>query len=93
MPAMVLAVIRAYPKDVIEDISSLASKIELSLKNKGYTLARWEAIDIAFGYKALDLYVMMPEEQEGGTEDVEETIKGVEEIDNVDVVYVTRLSI
>lgn len=92
MPAMVLTVIRAYPKEVIEDLSSLAYKIESNLKEKGYELVKWEAVDIAFGYKALDLYVLIPEEQAGGTEEAEETVKKVEEIDNVDVVYITRVS-
>ncbi|MEM1541349.1 MAG: elongation factor 1-beta [Ignisphaera sp.] len=92
MPAMVLAVIRAYPKELMDNMSELVAKVQGVLKEKGYDLLRWEAVDIAFGYKAVDLYVIMPEEQERGTEDAEEAIKSVDEIDNVDVVYVTRIS-
>lgn len=92
MPAMVLAVIRAYPKDVIENASDLISRIDSVLKERGFSLAKWESVEIAFGYKALDLYVMMPEETERGTEDAEEAIKSIDEIDNVDVIYITRLS-
>lgn len=92
MPAVVLAVIRAYPKEVMEDFTGLVLKLGSRLQEKGFTLMKWDPVDIAFGYKALDLYVIMPEEQEGGTETVEEIVKSVEEIDNVDVVYITRLS-
>ena len=93
MPANVLVVIRAYPKEVLENLSSLASKLERNLREKGYELIKWEPVDIAFGYKALDLYILMPEESERGTEDVEEIVKNADEIDNVDVVYLTRLGI
>jgi elongation factor 1-beta len=92
MPAVVLVVARAYPKEVLEKFENLVEKIALMLKEKGLTLMRWESIDIAFGYKALDLYVIMPEEQEGGTDILEEALRGIEEIDNVDIVYITRLS-
>lgn len=92
MPALVLAVIRAYPKDVIDDVTRLVTKIESALKNRGFTLAKWEVVDIAFGYKAIDLYVIMPEELERGTDDAEEAVKSVEDIDNIDVIYITRLS-
>ncbi|MEM1525582.1 MAG: elongation factor 1-beta [Ignisphaera sp.] len=92
MPAVVLVVIRAYPKELLEKFDDLVAEIDTKLKEKGFTLMKWEASEIAFGYKALDLYIIMPEEQEGGTDIVEETIKSVEVIDNVDVIYLTRLS-
>lgn len=93
VPAMVLVVIRAYPKELTENMLGLATKVQNVLKEKGYEVMKWEAVDIAFGYKALDLYILIPEEQERGTDDAEEAIKSVDEIDNVDVVYITRLSI
>lgn len=92
MPAVVLVVVRAYPKELLERFDDLVGRVESTLKEKGLTLMRWEAVDIAFGYKALDLYVIMPEEQEGGTDILEEALRSVEEIDNVDIVYMTRLS-
>jgi translation elongation factor aEF-1 beta len=92
MPAVVLVVARAYPKELLEKFDNLIEKITVTFREKGLTLMRWEPIDIAFGYKALDLYVIMPEEQEGGTDILEETLRNIEEIDNVDIVYITRLS-
>jgi translation elongation factor aEF-1 beta len=92
MPAVVLVVARAYPKELLEKFDNLIEKIAVTFREKGLTLMRWEPIDIAFGYKALDLYVIMPEEQEGGTDILEETLRNIEEIDNVDIVYITRLS-
>ncbi|MEM4788245.1 MAG: elongation factor 1-beta [Ignisphaera sp.] len=92
MTAAVLVVIRAYPKELLNNFDDLVTEIDAKLKEKGFTLMKWEASEIAFGYKALDLYIIMPEEQEGGTDIVEETIKSVNAIDNVDVIYLTRLS-
>ena len=92
MPAgRVIAVIRAYPKDVVEDFTPIIQKINERLSNTLYKLMKWEAIDIAFGYKALDLYFLMPEDIEGGTEQLEELIKTVEGIDNAEVIYITRI--
>lgn len=93
LPAVVLVVARVYPKELIERFDNLVMKIESALMERGLTLMKWEPVDIAFGYKALDLYVVLPEDQEGGTDMLEETLKSINEVDNVDIVYMTRLSI
>jgi len=90
--AQVLAVLKVYPKDVMENLEPLVRKIESVLPQEKYRIAKWEAMDIAFGYKALMLYVVMPEETEGGTEELEEVVRSVDEVDNVEVEYVTRLA-
>ncbi|RLG77587.1 MAG: elongation factor 1-beta [Thermoprotei archaeon] len=90
--AQVLVVLKVYPKDVMENLEPLVKKIEKALPQEKYKIAKWEPLDIAFGYKALMLYVTMPEETEGGTEELEEVIRGVDEVDNVEVEYITRLA-
>ncbi len=90
MPGYVVAVIRAYPKEVREDLDSIVDKIRQRIGNKAYNIMKWEPIDIAFGYRAIDLYISMPEDI-GGTEEIEEIIKSVEDIENVDIVYITRI--
>lgn len=91
MPGNVIVVLRAYPKEVMEDFTKLIEKIQLKVKETVYSLMKWEPVEIAFGYKALDLYFIMPEDIEGGTENLEEIIKSVDDIDNVEVVYITRV--
>lgn len=91
MPGNVIVVLRAYPKEVMDDFTKLIEKIQLKVKGTVYSLMKWEPVEIAFGYKALDLYFVMPEDIEGGTENLEEIIKGVDEIDNVEVIYITRV--
>ncbi|MEL9940286.1 MAG: elongation factor 1-beta [Ignisphaera sp.] len=93
MPGNVIVVLRAYPKEVMEDFTKLIEKIQLKVKETVYSLMKWEPVEIAFGYKALDLYFIMPEDIEGGTENLEEIIKSVDDIDNVEVVYITRVGI
>ncbi len=91
MAGKVVAVIRAYPKEVMEDFTQLIKKLEERLPKEKYSIMKWELVDIAFGYRALDIYFMMPEDIEGGTEELEQIVKGLEEIDNVDVIYVSRV--
>ncbi len=91
MAGKVVAVIRAYPKEVMEDFTELIKKLEEKLPKEKYSIMKWEPVDIAFGYRALDIYFMMPEDIEGGTEELEQIVKGLDEIDNVDVVYVSRI--
>ncbi|MDK6027798.1 elongation factor 1-beta [Ignisphaera sp. 4213-co] len=91
MAGNVIVVVRAFPKEVMNDFTALLDKIRMKIKGSAYELAKWESVDIAFGYKALDLYFIMPEDIEGGTENLEELIKSVDDIDNVEVVYITRI--
>lgn len=91
MAGKVIAVIRVYPKELTENFEPLVDKVRRVLKNSVYELMKWEATDIAFGYKALDIYFLMPEDIERGTEELEELIKSIDEVDNIDVVYITRI--
>ena len=91
MAGKVVVVIRAYPEGVVENLESIVKRVEEKLPKDRYLIMKWEPVDIAFGYRAIDLYIMMPEEIEGGTEELEELVKSVEGIENIDVVYVSRL--
>ncbi|HID80383.1 MAG TPA: elongation factor 1-beta [Ignisphaera sp.] len=93
MSGKVIAVIRAYPKDIVSDFTGLVRKLKEKLPKDRYEIVKWEPIDIAFGYRALEIYFLMPEELEGGTEELENIVKSIEDIDNVDVVYVSRIQI
>jgi translation elongation factor 1B (aEF-1B) len=47
---------------------------------------------LAFGIKALKILVSMPEDYEGGTDALEEAVRSVQGVEDVQVEAVTRLS-
>ncbi len=89
--ARVLALVKVYPAGTDIDLGRLLETIKSKLP-QGYEVTRHEEEPIAFGLKALRLYVLMPEEEEGGTSKLEELIRSVEGVDEVEVEAVHRIS-
>jgi len=89
--ANVLVVVKVYPSSIDVDLDKLAETIAESLP-KGYELARKSVEPIAFGLNALRLYIVMPEETEGGTSRIEEILSGIEGVEEFEVESVHRLS-
>lgn len=88
--ADVISVIKIYPKDVETDLSVLVSRIASKLPQR-YRLLRHETEDLAYGYKILRIFVVFPEETEGGTEEIENLLRQIDEINEVEVELVTRV--
>ena len=86
----VLVIVKVYPESDEVNLDSLYEEIEKKLP-KDYKLVRKDTEPIAFGLKALVLYVQMPENVEGGTEMLEDTINGIQGVSHAEVVGVTRL--
>jgi len=89
--ARVLVVMRILPEDVNIDLEELKERIRNSLP-EGYDIARHDIEPIAFGLKALRLYIIMPEQTEGGTEPLERLVNGVEGVSQAEVEIVHRLT-
>jgi len=89
--ARVLVVMRILPEDVNIDLEELKERIRNSLP-EGYDIARHDIEPIAFGLKALRLYIIMPEQIEGGTEPLERLVNGVEGVSQAEVEIVHRLT-
>ena len=89
--ARVLVVMRILPEDVNIDLEELKERIRNSLP-EGYEIARHDIEPIAFGLKALRLYIIMPEQTEGGTEPLERLVNGVEGVSQAEVEMVHRLT-
>ncbi len=87
--AKVLVALRVNPLDENVDLDKLVEKVKKNLP-KDFEIVKHEKTYIAFGLYALRLYVIMPEEFEGGTEKLEDYLKGIEDISSVDIEYVTR---
>ncbi|MCS7107340.1 MAG: elongation factor 1-beta [Acidilobaceae archaeon] len=88
--ARVVVAVRVFPSGVEVDHNGLLERIKASLP-QDYSLVGSSEIPIAFGYKALRILVTMPEETEGGTDELENTLRGVEGVDEVEVEFVHRI--
>ncbi|MEM0061320.1 MAG: elongation factor 1-beta [Fervidicoccaceae archaeon] len=89
--ARVLASVRVYPSDSISDRGKLLDEIRKVLPEEYHILKASEE-PIAFGYKALKLYITFPEDTEGGTEKLEELLRSISGIDDLEIESVSRLS-
>ncbi|OYT40328.1 MAG: elongation factor 1-beta [Desulfurococcales archaeon ex4484_58] len=89
--AKVLVIVKIMPTDIDVDLEELKDRISKALPEE-YEVKNYEIEPIAFGLKALRLYIYMPEEVEGGTEPLEKAIAGVEGVSQVEVETVHRLS-
>jgi translation elongation factor aEF-1 beta len=95
-----VAVIRILPEDVDIDLSLLKDKItsvllsdvkDMEGKHKVCQLMMCKEEPIAFGLKALNLHVSMPEFMAGGTQPVEDVLSKLPGVQRVEVSIVTRL--
>lgn len=92
--AKVMVFLRVLPIDVEVDMEVLKNKIQTAIikLGTGFALQSYRIEPIAFGLKALRLAVVMPEETEGGTYVLEETVRNVEGVGEVEVEFVSRVS-
>ncbi len=92
--AKVMVLLRVLPSDVEVDVEGLKERIqtEIAKLGGGFALQSYGVEPIAFGLKALKLAIVMPEETEGGTYLLEEVIRGVEGVGEVEVEVVSRIS-
>lgn len=88
--ARVAVALKVFPSGTEVPIEDLVARIKSRLPN-GYELVGSREVPIAFGYRAVRLVVTMPEETEGGTEELENIILGTEGVDQVEVEVVHRL--
>ena len=89
--ARVAVILRVLPSSIDLNLDELKAKIEGSLP-EGYKIESSGVEPIAFGLKALKLVVSMPEETEGGTEALEQVLRSMPEVDEVEIEAVHRLS-
>lgn len=89
--ARVAVVLKVLPSSVEIQPPQLLEKIKAVLPEEYKVEASGEE-PIAFGLKALKLVVSMPEETEGGTSKLEELIRQLPEVNEVEVERVHRMS-
>ncbi|ABP94386.1 MULTISPECIES: elongation factor 1-beta [Metallosphaera] len=86
----VMVVLKVFPEGDETDLEKVANELVSKLP-EGYKLVRKETEPIAFGLKALVVYVSMPEKTEGGTDTLEELASSIEGVSHAEVVGITRL--
>lgn len=86
-----MALIRVMPSDVLNDgqMEELKKKVEERIKEPA-RLIRIDIRDIAFGLRALDVTVVVPD-AEGGVDPVAEKIAEIEGVESAEVVDVGRI--
>ncbi|ABM81184.1 elongation factor 1-beta [Hyperthermus butylicus] len=89
--ARVLVVTTVYPSSPEINLDELVEKIKSKLPSD-YEITRYDKVPIAFGLNALKLYVIIPEESEGGTSKLEEILQSVEGVEEIEVEAVHRIS-
>ena len=87
MPYLVVRA-RILPSSVEVDLEELALRIERGISNVG-GLLRYSLEPIAFGLSAI-IADFKIEEKEGGTYPLEEAIKAIDGVDEVDIIAVSR---
>jgi len=88
--ARVAVAVRVFPSGVDVNLEDLVERIKGSLPPQ-YVLVKSSEVPIAFGYKALRLVITMPEETEGGTEELEGILRSVDGVEEVEVEVVHRI--
>jgi elongation factor 1-beta len=86
--AKVIAQIKIFPTETTVDLAELRKKVEKALP-PGTAVARFDEEPIAFGLVALVARVAMPD-AEGQMDKVEEALKSVENVGEIQVVNVWR---
>jgi elongation factor 1-beta len=89
--ARVAVLLTVIPSSIDVNLSELLRGIERALPADFKVLSSGEE-PLAFGIKALKILVSMPEDYEGGTDTLEEAVRSVQGVEDVQVEAVTRLS-
>ena len=88
--ARVLAAIKIFPNDANIDLSALKTKIQSSLPS-GSTVQKFEEEPVAFGLVAIIAYVVMPEDAAGQMDQVEDSIRSIDQVSQIEVMRVGRV--
>jgi len=88
--ARVLASIKIFPNDANIDLNALKARIQSSLP-AGSTVQKFEEEPVAFGLVALIAYVVLPQDAAGQMDQVEEAIRSVDQVSQIEVLRVGRV--
>lgn len=87
--AKVIITIKIMPTSPEIDFKKIEKEADVKIKKFGAELGKVEIEDIAFGLKALKLF-LISDESLGGTDTLEEDIKKIKGVNSVNVIDVRR---
>ncbi len=83
--------VKIFPSDVVGNMNELRDTIKKTLEGKA-SIYKYEEEPVAFGLVALIAHILMPEDAEGRMDEVEEKLKGIQGISEVQVLVSRRIS-
>lgn len=87
----VIAIVRLLPEDAEVDEKDLESRVKRELPADTYEVLKSQSEPLAFGISALYLWIVMPEDIAGGTDDLEKRLTAIRGVGQVDIVSVSRM--
>ncbi len=88
--AKVMVSMKIYPAEVVSDMSQLQDRIRKTLEGSA-TVYKFEEEPVAFGLVALVAHILMPEDVDGRMDEVEQRLKSMEGISEVQVLVSRRV--
>ena len=88
--AKVMVSLKLYPSDIVKDMTHLKDNVKRSLEGAA-TVYKFEEEPVAFGLVALVAHVVLPEDAAGGADEVEERLKRIPGISEVQVLVSRRI--
>ncbi len=88
--AKVMVSMKIYPTDIVSDMSQLQDRIRKTLEGSA-TVYKFEEEPVAFGLVALIAHILMPEDVDGRMDEVEERLKSMEGVSEVQVLVSRRV--
>jgi translation elongation factor aEF-1 beta len=85
----VMVSMKIFPEDVTIDLNQLREKIKKSLPQE-VSVYKFLEEPIAFGLVALIAHILVPEEKSGEMEKVENTIKNIKGVSNIETFMMQR---
>ncbi len=90
MTANVMVSIKIFPSDIVSDMDGFQERVRKTLEGKA-TIYKFEPEPVAFGLVALVAHVVMPEDVEGRMDEVEDRLKKMDGVSEVQVLVSRRV--
>ncbi|KYH42467.1 MAG: elongation factor 1-beta [Candidatus Bathyarchaeota archaeon B63] len=88
--AKVLISLKIFPSGIDVDLDRLKKEIEEGLPSFA-SIYKFEEEPIAFGLVAIIAHILLPEDRAGGTDEVEEALKRIDGISNLQALTIRRV--
>jgi len=87
--ANVLVSMKIFPNDITIDFNKLKQQIEKSLPKEA-SVRKFAEEPIAFGLNALIAHILIPEDKSGELEKIENIIRNIDGVSNIETFMVQR---